>query len=374
MTAIIRSMVTAANRPQGASLQRRLLTWYRRHRRSLPWRDDPRPYRVWVSELMLQQTQVKTVLPYFDRFMGRFPNVEALAAASEQEVLSAWSGLGYYRRAKALHRAARKIVEEMGGLLPETLEGWLELPGVGRYTAGAILSIAYGKRYPILDGNVARVLSRLFLVRGDPRSGPSRNALWQKAEEVLPPRSVSDFNQGLMELGALVCTPREPKCLLCPLRTDCEARRRGLQDRLPELKPRKAPTSVVLAAAVVRRRGKVLLYQRQGEELMRGLWELPGGACRADEEPRSALAREARERYGLRLETGEQVAHVKHSIMNRRITLYAFEARVRGKLARDDKARVWFEPEKVTDLPVSSMTLKVLRAAGQPPDKRPDKS
>ena len=199
---------------------------------------------------MLQQTQVKTVLPYFDRFMDRFPDVRALAAASEQEVLGAWSGLGYYRRAKALHRAARTIVQERCGVLPETLEGWLALPGVGRYTAGAILSIAYGKRYPIVDGNVARVLSRLFVVRGDPRSGPSRKALWQKAEEVLPRRSVSDFNQGLMELGALVCTPREPKCLVCPLQVDCEAHRRGLQERLPELPPRKASTSVVLAAAV----------------------------------------------------------------------------------------------------------------------------
>ena len=319
--------------------------------------------------MMLQQTQVKTVLPYFDRFMDRFPDVRALAAASEQEVLGAWSGLGYYRRAKALHRAARTIVQERSGVLPETLEGWLALPGVGRYTAGAILSIAYGKRYPIVDGNVARVLSRLFVVRGDPRSGPSRKALWQKAEEVLPRRSVSDFNQGLMELGALVCTPREPKCLVCPLQVDCEAHRRGLQERLPELPPRKASTSVVLAAAVVRRQGKVLLYQRQGEELMRGLWELPGGACRVNEEPRSALAREARERYGLRLEAGEQVARVKHTIMNRKITLYAFEARVRGKSTQNGRARVWLEPDNVTELPVSSMTLKVLRAVRQPLEK-----
>jgi A/G-specific adenine glycosylase len=314
---------------------------------------------------MLQQTQVKTVLPYFERFMDRFPNVEGLAAATEQEVLSVWSGLGYYRRAKALHRAAKMISEEGDGRFPETLEEWLALPGVGRYTAGAILSIAYGKRYPILDGNVARVLSRLFLIGGDPRSTPSRKILWQKAEDVLPQRSVSDFNQGLMELGAMVCTPRAPKCLVCPVRVECEAFRRGLQERLPELAPRKAPVQQVLAAAIVRSHGKVLLYQRHGVELMPGLWELPGGECGENEEPRAALVREARERYGLRLEAGNQIARVRHTIMNRKITLHAFEARLRGKLTRDDKARVWLEPENLTELPVSSMTLKVLRAARQ---------
>jgi len=361
--------MTASSKSRKGTLQRRLLAWYRRHRRSLPWRDDPQPYRVWVSELMLQQTRVKAALPYFEQFMKRFPNVRALAAASEQEVLGVWSGLGYYRRARALHRAAKVLVEEKGGRLPETLEGWMALPGVGRYTAGAILSIAYGKPYPILDGNVARVLSRLFEVRGDPRATATREALWKKAEDILPSRSISDFNQALMELGALVCTPREPKCLVCPLQADCGAFLHGMQEQLPEKKPRVASQPVVLAAAVVRRRGRVLLYQRRDEELMRGLWELPGGTCHEDEEPRNALAREARERYGLRLETGEQIARVRHSIMNRRVTLYAFEARVRGKLAGDDGARVWLEPEKVTEWPVSSMTLKVLRAASPPADE-----
>lgn len=356
--------MTTAPRARNTTLQKRLLAWYRRHRRRLPWRDDPQPYRVWVSELMLQQTRVKTVLPFFDRFMARFPNVEALAAASEQEVLSTWSGLGYYRRATALRRAAKRIVEEGGGRFPDTLEGWLALPGVGRYTAGAVLSIAYGKRYPILDGNVARVLSRLFVVRGDPSSTRTRQVLWQKAEAVLPRRSISDFNQALMELGALLCTPRDPKCLLCPLQRQCGAFRRGWQERLPETKPRKASTPVVLTAAVVRRRGRVLLYQRQEEQLMHGLWELPGGTCRKGEEPRGALAREARERYGLELETGEEIARVQHTIMNRRITLHAFEAQVYGRLgAEGGEARRWLEPEKVAELPVSSMTLKVLRAA-----------
>ena len=180
---------------------------------------------------MLQQTQVKTVVPYFERFTSRFPDVETLARASEQEVLAAWSGLGYYRRAKALHRAAKWVVEDNGGRFPETLEGWLALPGVGKYTAGAILSIAFGQRHPILDGNVARVLSRLFAIRGDPRSGEAQKELWQKAEEILPTQAVSDFNQALMELGALVCMPRGPRCLVCPLCEDCLARKQGVQEQ-----------------------------------------------------------------------------------------------------------------------------------------------
>ena len=324
---------------------------------------------------MLQQTQVKTVLPYFERFTSRFPDVETLARASEQDVLAAWSGLGYYRRAKALHQAAKWVVEENGGRFPETLDGWLALPGVGRYTAGAILSIAYGQRHAILDGNVARVLSRVFLVRGDPRSGPARKLLWQKAEEVLPTRAVSDFNQALMELGALVCMPRRPRCLVCPLREDCMARKQGVQENLPELTPRKASVAVVLTAAVIRRRGRVLMYQREDEELMRGLWELPGGSCRGGEEPRGALAREARERYGLRLEPGAELARVKHNIMNRRITLYAFEARLSdgsSRGLRNKKSRAWIRPEKVAEYPVSSMTLKVLRGIKKKERKKPD--
>ncbi len=345
-------------------LETRLLTWYRRHRRQLPWRESPEPYRVWVSELMLQQTQVKTVVPYFQRFMAHFPDVKTLAAADEQEVLAAWSGLGYYRRAKALHDAARRIVAERQGRLPTTLEGWLALPGVGRYTAGAVLSIAFGKRHPVLDGNVARVLSRLFLIRGDPRRGEARKTLWHTAEEILPDRSVSDFNQALMELGALVCTARNPACLTCPVEELCAARREGLQDVLPELSPRQPSVKVVLTAAVIERAGKVLMYRREGGELMRGLWELPGGSCRANEEPQGALAREAREHYGLRLEPGEELARVKHNIMNRRITLHAFQAYLRGELGGDPRARAWVGREKLPEYPLSSMTLKVLRHLG----------
>jgi len=311
---------------------------------------------------MLQQTQVKTVLPYFERFLERFPNVAALAAADEQDVLAVWSGLGYYRRAKALHRAAQTIVHENHGRLPRSYEAWLALPGIGRYTAGAIMSIAYGESYPVLDGNVTRVLARLYGIHGDPRSGSVQKKLWQKAEEILPRRSVSDFNQALMELGALACIPKNPRCLACPLANDCLAHREGLENELPETTARKERVAVTMAAAVVRRGPRVLIYRRQSENLLRDLWELPGGDCREQEQPPAGLAREARERYGLELEPTREIVEVKHSIMNRKITLHVFEARLRGRIQRGAASRTWVEPSEIQRLPVSSMTLKVLKA------------
>ncbi len=199
---------------------------------------------------MLQQTQVKTVVPYFEKFFDRFPDVRTLAGAGEQEVLAAWSGLGYYRRAKALHRGASLIVQERNGLLPDTFEEWLTLPGIGRYTAGAIMSIAYGERYAILDGNVTRVLTRLFLIRGNPKQSKVNKRLWRKAEAILPRRSISEFNQALMELGALVCTTRNPRCLVCPLEQECKARGKGL-----EQEPAGAPISQSCGAGSDGRRG-----------------------------------------------------------------------------------------------------------------------
>jgi A/G-specific adenine glycosylase len=341
---------------------KRLLRWYRRHHRRLPWRENPEPYRVWISELMLQQTQVKTVLPYFQRFMERFPNVQALARAAEDDVLAVWSGLGYYRRARALHRGARWIVQENGGNFPDKYEGWLALPGVGRYTAGAIMSIAFGQRYAILDGNVARVLSRVFMIGGDLRQSTVRKRLWQKSEEILPPSDLSDFNQALMELGALVCVPLNPRCKACPIEKNCFARRRGREAEFPCVPSRRETLKVTLAAAVVRRKNRVLMVRRDAESVMRGLWELPGGTCRETEKPELAVIRQVRERYGLELEPAREISRVKHHIMNQRITLHAFEARLRGALGPRRPSRAWVDPFSTANRPVSSMTLKVFRA------------
>jgi A/G-specific adenine glycosylase len=343
------------------SLAEKLLGWYRRSRRRLPWREDPAPYKTWVSELMLQQTRVETVIPYFLRFLERFPDVRVLAAASEQEVLSQWSGLGYYRRAKALHRAARIIVEERGGRLPDDVSGWLALPGIGRYTAGAIVSIGLGKRAPILDGNVQRVLARLYGLKGDPRKGETHRRLWQLAEEILPEECVSEFNQGLMELGALVCLPRNPTCLLCPLREDCFALREGTVGELPELSPKPEVRSVLMGAAVVEKDRKILLYRRTRTELMKDLWELPLAECREGEDARAALARETASTYGINIEPGDEVACVRHSIMNRRITLQAFSSELVGRASEGKETEHrWVDRDERASLPLSSMVRKVL--------------
>ena len=336
--------------------------WYRRHRRTLPWRENATPYNVWVSELMLQQTQVKTVIPYFERFLARFPDVHQLAAASEQDVLAAWSGLGYYRRARALHAAARAIVSERGGVFPDDVDGWMALPGVGRYTAGAIVSIAFGKRAPILDGNVMRVLARWYAVRGDPRAGDANRRLWQLAEEVLPEASVSEFNQALMELGAMVCTPRAPRCLVCPVQVYCEARRDGVEEELPEIPARPKSVSVTMAAAVIEENGKLLMYRREADELMKDLWEFPSGECLDGEGPRAAVAREARERYGLDVEPGSELTRVKHSIMNRRIDLHAFEVDLRARPSEEHGTFAWVDRGELSELPTSSMVKKILKS------------
>src|SRR5437763_3122971 len=211
----------------------RLLRWFDRHQRPLPWRRDRDPYRVWVSEVMLQQTTVAAVVPYFERFLAAFPTLADLAAADEQAVLRLWEGLGYYRRARHLHRAARQLVREYGGRLPDDAEVWRGLPGVGRYILGAVLSQAFGRRLPIVEANSLRVLCRLFGQRGDPRGGPVQKWLWAKAAELLPAKRAGDFNQALMELGALVCTPAAPKCDVCPLAKECVARREGAQAEIP---------------------------------------------------------------------------------------------------------------------------------------------
>jgi A/G-specific adenine glycosylase len=232
------------------------------------------------------------------------------------------------------------------------------------------MSIAYRERYAILDGNVARVLSRVFLIRGDSRQSAVRKKLWQKSEEILPRRSVSEFNQALMELGALVCTRRAPRCLVCPIERGCLARRKGLEEELPDASRRAAPSKVTLTAAVVLRKGRVLMYRRESEELMRGLWELPGGPCREKEDPPAAVVREAREKYGLEVEPASEIAQIKHAIMNRQITLFAYEARLTGRLGPKTTSRAWIHPGSISRWPMSSMTLKVFRVLPTEEPKR----
>lgn len=254
------------------------LAWYMRHRRTLPWRsDEPVAYHVMVSEAMLQQTQVSTVISYFQRFIERFPTVEALAGAKEQEVLSLWQGLGYYRRARGLHAAAQMVVSEHDGVVPDSVEALLKLPGVGRYTAGAIASIAYNKPEPIVDGNVARVLARLFAIEQPTNEPAAAKRLWALAEQLVSAKSgqEGDFNQAMMELGAIVCTPRDPSCLVCPLAVSCKALERGLVGELPVKIVRRKPESVDHHVIAVLSRGQWYFEQRPEVGLWSNMWQLP---------------------------------------------------------------------------------------------------
>ncbi len=258
---------------------RQLLQWYDRVRRNLPWRavaaagTYPDPYHVLVSETMLQQTQVVTVIPYFQRFLERFPTLTSLAGADEQDVLRLWQGLGYYSRARNLQKAARAVTENMAGRIPDTVEQLLDLPGVGRYTAGAIASLAFGVRAPILDGNVQRVLCRLDQVKTDPREPRTRQKLWQRAEQILPPQRVGDFNSALMELGATLCTPRGPQCLLCPVRDHCRACAAGTQEKIPVPKKSKPTPLICRNTYCIRHDDRWLIKQRPAKGRWAGLWQ-----------------------------------------------------------------------------------------------------
>src|ERR1700681_953219 len=240
--------------------RKQLLGWFRQFHRDMPWSRNKDSYRIWLSEIMLQQTRVAAVIPYYERFLERFPDVNALAAAPQEEVLRLWSGLGYYSRARNLQRAAQQIVAKHGGVLPRVAAAALELPGIGRYTAAAILSIAYGAKHAVLDGNVARVLARLFAVRGDLRDARRWQGLQKQADALLDPKSPGDWNQAMMELGATLCTPRAPQCLLCPIAQFCRGRKLGLAESLPEAHKKRSTIEIALASAVlIDPRGHTLL-------------------------------------------------------------------------------------------------------------------
>ena len=334
----------------------RLLSWYRANRRDLPWRLDRDPYRIWVSEVMLQQTQVATGVPYCQRFLGRFPTVAALAAADEQDVLRLWEGLGYYRRARDLLAAARLLAERHGGVIPAEEQALEALPGMGRYTRNAVLSQAFDLRLPIVEANVQRVLSRLLGYEEDPRQTPARKRLWQAAEALLPARHVGEFNQALMELGALVCTPASPRCDRCPLAARCVARQTGRQEEIPAKSAKPATTFVNEAAVVVRRGEHVLLVRRPAAGRWANLWEFPHGVIAEGEAAEAAALRLARELAGVQASAAAEVATIRHGITRYQITLSCFEAHHAGGEFRSDfyAAGEWLTPEEVASRPVSA--------------------
>ncbi len=299
-----------------------LLVWYHEHGRRLPWRGHPDPYAVWVSEIMLQQTRVETVIPYFDRWMRLFPTIKALAVASERDVLNAWEGLGYYSRGRNLQKAARIVAEKHGNVLPNNLEELRALPGIGRYTAGAIASIAFGRDEPILDGNLRRVLARLFNVTEAADSTAGENILWGLAAKYLPKGQAGDYNQALMDLGATICLPKNPRCLNCPLMENCQARKLGLQEQRPILKPKKVSPHYIHAAGVIVKNGRVLLALRPSSGLLGGMWEFPNGRVEGD--PARGLKMALKTGYKLKVRRGEPLGVVQHAYTHFRVTVHAF--------------------------------------------------
>jgi len=325
------------------SFAERVVAWQHKHgRHDLPWQRTRDAYRIWLSEIMLQQTQVATVLPYFERFVAAFADVRALAAASSDDVLAQWSGLGYYRRAHHLHAAAKAIVAEHGGEFPRSAEAIAKLPGIGRSTAAAIASFAYGERAAILDGNVKRVLARHRGIEGFPGSPRVAAALWQAAESLLPGRGdIAGYTQGLMDLGATLCTRSNPRCEVCPVATDCVARRTHRVDELPSPRPRKPLPHRDLRVLVVERANEWLLEKRPPVGVWGGLWSLPELALETDVE------RFCRERFGFDVAAREALRPIEHAFTHYKLTLHPQRLRVRGRgvgisepgaiwLARDD--------------------------------------
>ncbi len=327
------------------AIVRPLLRWFDKEARDLPWRRTRDPYAIWISEIMLQQTQVQTVVPYYERFMRRFPTVQTLARARIDSVLKLWEGLGYYSRARNMHKAAKEIVSRFGGRIPETRAELLSLPGIGAYTAGAVASIAFDRREPLVDGNVTRVLCRVFRIRENPKQAAVQKKIWSVAEGLLPANRPGDFNQALMELGSEVCLPKVPRCDICPLRRICLARRHGEQTELPVSVRKKPIPSYTIVAGVIERHGRILIDKRKPEGLLGGLWEFPGGKKQANESLEEALAREVWEEIGIRIRVESLIAVVDHAYSHFRIRLHAFRCTyVSGTpqcLACDDIKWVW---------------------------------
>jgi A/G-specific adenine glycosylase len=346
--------------------QRRLLAWFDSQARDLPWRVQRTPYRVWVAEVMLQQTQVETVKGYYRRFLDAFPTVRDLADASQEDVLKLWEGLGYYRRARALHRAARRVIEDFGGDLPSDPDILRSLPGIGYYTAGAVASIAFGVLAPAVDGNVRRVMARILAL-----PAPGRVELEDAVRVWMPDDAAGDFTEALMELGAILCTPSSPRCLLCPWHDPCRARAEGRQEAYPAPKQRKTTPHYDVTAAVTLRESdnaggevRVLVARRPQDGMLGGLWEFPGGKREKGETLPTCLRRELQEELDVDVTVGEQLTVVAHAYTHFRITLYAFICRLEAGeprcLACQDFQ--WATPAEIAALPMAVTDRKIAGA------------
>lgn len=329
-------------------LSSKLLEWYRLHKRTLPWRGHQDPYAVWVSEIMLQQTRVEAVIPYFEKWMAKFPTVRALADASEQDVLNAWEGLGYYSRARNLHSAAKIVAKDFNGELPRDLDQLGKLPGIGRYTLGAIASIAYDMNVPALDGNIKRVYARIFDLSEPVDTPKGDKLLWEVAEKYLPPQDAGDYNQALMDLGATICVPKNPRCLICPVMKLCKARANGTQNERPVKLAKKEVPHRIHAAGVILQKGRVLLARRPSEGLLGGMWEFPNGRVEGD--PFDGLAQALKTGYNLRLrknrrsvQTLEPLGIVHHGYSHFSVDTYVYACELESMPKQENLKWVWIK-------------------------------
>ncbi len=348
-----RAVIPPFSRSRRDTIRRRLLEWYDRSRRDLPWRRTKDPYRIWLSESMLQQTRVETAIPYYERFLTRFPTLRALAVADEQDVLLEWAGLGYYARARNLKRAAEQVLREHGGRVPRDADLLAALPGIGPYTSGAIRSIAFDEPAPIVDANARRVIARLLA-----EPALSESDTWAKAQELVPRRDPGRFNQALMELGAMVCTARTPTCPTCPVRRSCRAARLGDPERYPAPKAKKPPRELALVSGFVRRGPKLLMLRRASAGLLGGLWEIPTEAGKSVAPLTEALLG----RTGLRTCPGKWLGGVRHQLSHRLLDVRVLELElVGGRLRRTARGEArWCGPSELAKLPLSTLMRKIL--------------
>ncbi len=346
-------------------IREKLLKWYGANKRDLPWRRVSDPYCILVSEVMLQQTQVKTVIPYYERFLKRFPTVRHLAGAGLQEILKAWEGLGYYARARNLHRAAKIMITDHDGRVPDVYSTIRKLPGVGDYIAAAVLSIAFGQARAVVDGNVKRVLSRLFCMQHPVNAATSHKQFQTAASVLLAEEDPGGFNQAMMELGALVCRPDRPECPQCPVSADCRAFRAGKVKDYPLREARKSVPLHHVAVGVIRRGGRVLITRRKSDGLLGGLWEFPGGKVLAGETPEAACVREIKEETNLTVEVTGRISRVNHAYTHFRIEMDVFDCRYlcgRVRLSGGATDHRWIRLSEIDSYPFPKANHKFFKA------------
>jgi len=347
--------------PQKGKIQIQLLRWFKKKRRDLPWRKTQDPYAIWVSEIMLQQTQVSTVIPYYQEFLRSFPTISHLSKADLSKVLKAWEGLGYYSRARNLHRASQIVANHFTGRVPDSIRDLLSLPGIGRSTAGAILSFAYNREAPILDGNVKRILCRLFAISGNPVRVETEGLLWGISESLIPKGHSNQFNQALMDLGSMLCTPTDPQCSNCPLRSHCKGKASGDPERYPTKGSKKRIPHINAVSAVIQRDGKVLLHRRPLEGLLGGLWEFPNWPLNEREKWTDLLVSQVKNKIGLRVKIKRPLGPFHQTFSHFKLTLHVYHC----QLVNGEVKGKWVSLENLSLFPMSSVHRRIANLIGE---------